>query len=457
MNHLLNLKKEVNSLFLFTFCIIYSKILLDSMVIYMLIKEISIDEFNKFTQFFSISSIYQTSEYGIIMNNEGFSPIYIGYFDNNDNILAAALLLTEERKGLKYAYSPNGFLIDYNNYDLLNNFTFELKNFLKKKKIVAVRLNPMIVRNSIDYKNNIMTTNIFFEETLKHLKELKYKHYGFTNFYETIKPRYNAIINLNDNIHIILNNMNINTRIKIEEADKQGIQIIKGNLDTLDYLFDQVKDKYSRDKKYYENILNIFSVRDMVDYYYAKLDTNKYLVYVQKKISEQAKLCSKINDEIFRNRGNNNAELIDKKIFEENRLNDFKNELVYATALLKNRPDGVILSTMLLGKYKDEVTVLANGINKEFPQFNSKYLMIWKFIEKYSKEKYKTFNLGGITNPILRDQRYFEDNEFKLNFNSKCIEYLGDLELVTNNALYTIYKNTKSIKNLLGKNDKAKI
>ena len=423
----------------------------------MYIKELSTDEFNKFTDSFPNSSIFQTTEYGIVMDNEGFEPLYIGFIDDNESITAASLLLTEDRKGLKYAYAPNGFLIDYNNLDLVTNFTRELKKYLKKKKIVAIRFNPMIVRNSIDYKSNNMSSNMYFDSILECLKKLGYKHFGFNNFYENIKPRYNAVINLNENINTIFNSLNANTRLIIEEADKQGIKIIKGTINTLNYLCDEVKDKYSRDKKYYENILNIFSARGMVDYYYAKLDTNKYLQYVQRKINEQSKLCSKINDEIFRNRKSDNTELIDKKIFEENRLNDFKNELVYATALLKNRPDGVILSTMLLGKFKKEVVVLANGINKEFVQFNSKYLMIWKFIEKYNNDKYKIFNLGGITNPILRDERYFEDNEFKLSFNSRAIEYIGDLELVVSGALYTIYKNNKSIKSLLGKNDKAKI
>ena len=210
----------------------------------MYIKELTINEFNKFTESFPNTSIYQTSEYGIVMSNEGFSSLYIGLIDDNENIAGAALLLIENRKGLKYAYSPNGFLIDYNDYDLVNTFTRELKKFLKKKKIVAVRFNPMIIRNSIDYKNNNMNANMFFDDILKNLIKEGYKHFGFTNFFETIKPRYNAVINLNNNLNTILNNMNANTRLIIEEADKQGIKIIKGTIDTLDYLYDEVKDKY---------------------------------------------------------------------------------------------------------------------------------------------------------------------------------------------------------------------
>ena len=74
-------------------------------------------------------SIYQTSEYGYTMHNQGFESIFIGLIDNN-NILAASLILIEKRKGFKYAYAPRGFLIDYNNYNLLENFTTLLKKYL---------------------------------------------------------------------------------------------------------------------------------------------------------------------------------------------------------------------------------------------------------------------------------------------------------------------------------------
>lgn len=60
------------------------------------------------------------------------------------------------------------------------------------------------------------------------------------------------------------------------------------------------------------------------------------------------------------------------------------------------------------------------------------------------------FNLGGISNPRLEDNLYSGLNEFKLGFNSLAYEYIGDLELVCNNTLYFMYKNSP-IKNILKK------
>ena len=90
-----------------------------------------------------------------------------------------------------------------------------------------------------------------------------------------------------------------------------------------------------------------------------------------------------------------------------------------------------------------------DGFDSKYKEFNSKHLLIWKLIERYSKMGLKKFNLGGMTNPTLTKNKYKGLNEFKLGFNAKCIEYIGDLELITNNSLYFIYKNTFSIRHIL--------
>ena len=92
-----------------------------------------------------------------------------------------------------------------------------------------------------------------------------------------------------------------------------------------------------------------------------------------------------------------------------------------------------------------------DGYNKDFKKVNAKHLMTWKLIEKYSNEKYKILNLGGMTNPNIKDDKYKGLNEFKLSFNARCVEYVGDLELVTNPTLYNLYRNSKPIRYILKK------
>ena len=419
----------------------------------MYLKELTNNEFNLFTGTYPYFSIYQTSEYGFLMNTQNYTTVFLGMVDEFDKIHAASLILIEKNSMFKYAYAPKGFLIDYNNKELVEEFTNLIKDYLNKKKIMAIKINPMIIKSSYDYRTNTTHVNPEFESQLDFLKSLDYYHLGFNNLFEAFKPRYDAIIDLNKPITTLFGNMNKNFKNKVKGADKNGIRIIKGTDKEIDYLYDEVKNKYPRDKKYFEDMLYFFKKREMIDYYYAKLDTNAYLINVQKRYQKQMEMCNKLNNELFKKVGRNNTKLINNKIFQENKLNELKNELVYATKLLKESPEGVVVATMIIAKYRDEVYIFMDGYNKDFKRMNAKHLMTWKLIEKYSKEKYKRFNLGGMTNPNIKNEKYKGLNEFKLSFNARCVEYVGDLELITSPGIYNLYRNSKPIRYIL-KRDK---
>ena len=59
----------------------------------------------------------------------------MGLVDEKDNLLATALLLEKKLPlGLCYFYIPRGFILDYSNEDILEEFTKELRKYSKKKK-----------------------------------------------------------------------------------------------------------------------------------------------------------------------------------------------------------------------------------------------------------------------------------------------------------------------------------
>ena len=127
------------------------------------IRELTSEEFKKFNDSYNIRSIYQTPEYGFIMHKQGFESLFVGLVNNN-NILAASLILIEKRKGFKYAYAPRGFLLDYNNFNLLSTFTDYIKRYLSKKGVVAIKISPLIVKNTHDMKYNVINRNDYYNK-----------------------------------------------------------------------------------------------------------------------------------------------------------------------------------------------------------------------------------------------------------------------------------------------------
>lgn len=415
----------------------------------MKIRQLTIEEFKEFAKNYELYSTYQTPEYGIVMENQGFSPLIVGLIDQNNNILGAAVLLVEKHLAFKYAYAPRGFLIDYYNFDLLKTFTSKLKNYLARLDIVAVKLSPIIVKAIFESPNNPSKPNEKYEIAFKNLKRLGYYHYGYNYYFEALKPRYEAILDIDKPYYVLFNEIKKEYRTKIRGAERNGIKIYKGRASELKHMYTQSKKKYPRDLNYFEDLYFTFNKNKMIDFYYAKLDTSVYLKEVQKNYSEIDQENANVNNLVLTNSSTIGTKLINRKINSDNLLANYKKNLILATNLLKNNPDGVILSSAMVIAYKDTVYLMMDAYDKEYRTFNSKHLMFWKIIEKYSNMGYKKFNLGGISNPELKDNKYKGLNNFKTNFGSKVYEYAGDFELITNNVKYFMYRNTLPIQHIL--------
>ncbi|MBE6160264.1 MAG: aminoacyltransferase [Lactobacillales bacterium] len=410
----------------------------------MILRELTDLEFNKFKNSFNSSSLYQSVSYKDVMKQEKFETLLLGLVDN-DNILAASLIIIEKKGKIKYGYAPRGFLIDYNNMNLLKIFTTELKKYLGKKNVLSIKLCPMILKTITDMKYNVVSHNNYYDNIIYNLNELGYKHLGYNNYFEALKPRFEAVLDLNIPYYIIFKNIKKEYRTKIRSAEANGIKIYKGTLDEIEYLYSQVKTKYPRNLDYLKNLYNSFNGN--AEFYYSKLDTNAYLNKIQKEYIKQEGICHHYNSQISSNIENNERNLL-KKMEEDKKLSYYKKMLVRATKYLKENPNGIITSTALVIKDKDEAYIIMDGYDKKYKDLNSKHLLIWKLCENYSKKGIKKLNLGGVTNPNIENNIYKGLNDFKFNFNALCYEYLGDIELICNETLYYLYKAVP-LKNIL--------
>lgn len=414
----------------------------------MYIKQLTNNEFKNFSNNFHPSSIYQTVEYAFTMNEQDYYTYFLGLIDN-DEIKAASLILIHKTNGFKYAYAPRGFLIDYNDFSLLETFTNEIKKFLGKNDVVAIKINPVIIRNTFNKNYRLLNKNIYYDNIFNNLKKLGYHHLGYNSFFEALKPRFEAIINLNKDTTDLFMNIDKSFRTKIRCADSDGIKIIKGDEKNLDYLDFQTKKKYPRGINYFKDLYSFFHKDNLIDFYYSKLDTTIYL----KKIQKQYEMCeSKINtlNEMIL-KSSNKEKLIEEKIKLDKIFQKHKKELEEAIILLRENPNGLILSSALVIRFAGEVYLIMDGYDLKYKKFNAKHLLLWKLIGTYANLDYKKFNLGGIIDTRTNSElinKYKGLNEFKLKFGSEITEYAGDFELITNNAKYFMYMNSKELSNI---------
>lgn len=411
----------------------------------MYIKELTNAEFDLFTSSFPVKSLFQTKEYAFVMNHQGYGCKFIGLIDSN-TIVAATLLIIEKHHGYSYAYAPRGFLINYNDRILYDTFNEKIKVFLGNMGIAAVKLSPMIIKEIYDDKKNSFFRNKNYDYIYNYIKKLDYHHYGYNNYFEAQRPRYEAIINLSLGTEKLYSNIDKSYKTKIRSAKRNGIYIIKGDSNDIKTLYNQVKDKYPRNYKYLSDMYEFFSKNGNADLYLARLNTRDYLVNNQSRYENVYSISQNLNYKLTKQ---NNNKLINEKIKTDSKLENCKIKVVKATKLIEKYPDGIDLASVLVIKNGSQVQIIIDGYDTNYRDLNAKHLLLWELIKKYANEGYTTFNLGGVSNILLSDNKYAGLNDFKMNFGAYSVEYMGDLEVITNPTLYLLHNNP--IKKLIKK------
>ena len=307
----------------------------------MTIKQLNNEEFKTFCENFEPSSIFQTTYYAFTMNEQDGDALFVGLMDGNV-LKAASMLIVKKANGFRYAFAPRGFLIDYNDFNLLETFTKLIKKFLGKKDIVAVKINPLIIKSIYNNKGEIVKQNNNYNEVFANLQKLGYYHLGYNNYFEALKPRFEAIVNIDLPYTQIFANIDKSFRTKIRKAEKDGIKIFHGHKKNLEYLYLQTKNKYPRDLKYFEDLFDFFGKDKLIDFYYSKLDTVQYLKVTQNLYNKYEKLSKEINVKIIQNK-TRNERLLNQKIvyFYKNqslRESDIYSTIVHQPYLSSARP-----------------------------------------------------------------------------------------------------------------------
>ena len=390
------------------------------------IKLLTNAEFLEFSKLFKPGSIYQTPYYAFTMHEEGYSSMFVGLMDSNV-LKAASLILVYKVNGFKYALAPRGFLIDYNDEELVITFTKLIKKFLGKKDIVAVKINPMIIRKVYNSAGHTVQNNELYDTTFERLKKNGYFHLGYNNYFEALKPRFEAYINLDLDYIKLFANIDRSCRNKIRKAVRDGIKVYHGNEEDLKFLYEETKRTYPRGLQYFKDLYKFFGKDNLIDFYYSKLDTTDYLQYTQSRYNEYYKKSTELSHKLINQKGNSDR-IINEKLNIDKNVVKYRNQLAEATEYLA-----------------------IDGYDKTYKKFGAKQLMIWKLMGRYAKLGYKKFYLGGVANINKPNNKYKGLNEFKLNFHANVIEYVGDFELITNSPRYFVYKNSFGITGMFKK------
>ena len=403
------------------------------------------EEFDNFAYHHKYSTYYQTSAYAETSRYEGLNTFYIGFVQDNELVGVTLFLHKTIYLYYKYAYAPRGFLIDYTDRKLVKNVTMGLINLLKKQHYAFIKIDPPIICSERDNKGNIIYFSNTINQILDTLKSNSYIHMGFNKYFENYKPRLNAFVNLTYDLEKIYSNITNEVKEKIENSVKSGLEIsldTTGNIDEL-YKFIGTKNKKRR-KRYYQGMYNNFSRNNAIDIFFVNINTDKYLSNMKRNYDLEAikndELASMVQDMSIAS--SQKQLILNDKMKSDERLNFYKNELIYATNLSRNHPDYFTIGAGFTIKHNNGVELIIDSYLDEYLKFNPRYVFIWELIKKYKNEGFMYINLNGVVGNFSKDKlgKYKNLNDPKLSFNSTIIEYIGEFDLVINDRIYKKYK-----------------
>ena len=197
------------------------------------------------------SHFLQSYAWGEFRSTLGFTSHYVGLTDDNNNLVCTALLIEKHLPlGLSYLYSPRGFIIDYQDKDLLKEFTDEIVKFAKSRKSIFIKIDPDIVIKEYNYQDEEVKLDYNPDEIFENITSLGFKHFGFTKNFETAEPRYSFRIDLTQNIYDIESKFSKTTMQRIKKAEDLGVKVRIGTKDDLESFYKLME---LTDEKLYHN------------------------------------------------------------------------------------------------------------------------------------------------------------------------------------------------------------
>ena len=401
------------------------------------------EEFDAFAYKHKYSTYYQTSSYAETSRYEGLNTFYIGFVENDTLVGATLFLYKNIYMYYKYAYAPRGFLIDYTDTKLVVNVTKGLIKLLKKQHYAFIKIDPPIICSERDKNGNIIYFSNNVNRILNTLRQNGYKHQGFNKYFENYKPRLVAFINLQDTIERLFSRIDDEAKAIIANAEDSGVEIVEdheGNIDEL-YKYIILKNK-RRKKRYYNGLYNNF--KKNMDIFFININTDKYINNMKKLYDKESiineELASLVqNGDIV---GREKQTIINRKMDSDNKMNFYKNELVYATELSKQYPRYLTIGSAFTIKHNRGVELIIDSYTEEYLKFNPRFVLIWELIKKYKKEGFLYINLNAVVGDFTKENlgKYNTLNNIKLKFNSTVIEYIGEFDLVINDRIYNKFK-----------------
>lgn len=409
----------------------------------MKIEELESNEYEEYISKNKYTTFYQKEYWGKLKKDGGWNYKLVGMKKNNKIVGATLLLFKNLPLGLKLFYSPRGFLIDYNDEELLKEFVLEIKEYVKKENGFILKIDPYVEYKTRDIDGNIVEGGVDNSKVVENLKKLGFKHYGFNkDISKELQPRWMYVLDLKGKTEDeIFSNFSKHYRKTIRRTEKQGLVVERISKDKLmDYkkIMEHTssrRDFIDRPYSYYENMYDKIGENLIINVCY--LDTNLGI--------------NKFKDEIKKIEGYQ-----DIKDYHLKDIEDYKKKIELYESYQTKYGDKIPLAGTMSIVCGKEYLNLFGGAYEEFMHYDAQYLIKWHTMKEALNLGCEIYNFYGISGNFEKENNdMYGVYEFKRGFGGRVVELIGEFDLIISKPKYCLYnfmfKTYKTVKKIIKK------
>lgn len=425
--------------------------------------ECSKEDINIFNNKHITGHIFQTSMWCDFKKE--WSQKYVKGIDENGEIVLTCSLLKRKIPAIGYiGYIPRSFTCDYQNVELINEFTKYIKEYCKKEKITFLTIDPDIhlkeneiaVEHGEEIKKILLETgfkqlssdsknfeglqpNFVFRLDIsnkENLEKEKLKDVVFKKFHN--KWRYNIRLGVERNLSVEIYDKDNLTEEVMNEF--QSLMDITGKRDNF----------IVRNKAYFKSMLEdlyphakLYMVK-----YDLKADKEKSIEKINKLSKDLEKLQSKINS-IAERIKNDDETLTDKelKVHMDSvaKTPDLERQIQKLNERIERinecDKDFIYLSGAVYLYYGDKGWYLYGASSNDFRDTMPNFTMQWAMIKDSIDLGLDVYDFRGVSGDLNPENPLYGLYKFKKGFSGDFVEFIGEFELVLNPFKHKLFKN----------------
>ena len=421
------------------------------------ITDINENRYDEFAKNHKKSHFLQSYAWGEFAKKEkNLIPHYVGLEDDNNNLIATALILEKKLPlNLSYFYIPRGYVLDYDNLDLLKMFTEEIKKYAKKYKAIFIKIDPDNIYHEEDNDGNIIIDNN--DILVNNLKKIGYKHLGFTKNFETMQPRYTFRIDMNKSFEEIENAFSKTTKQRIKKAEDLDVDVRIGNESDINTFYNLMiltenrKDFITHNEEYYKSLYEIWNKNNSCNIFLGSINLDTIISNLsERKNTLETELNSLPTEELSKSQKSKKAEL-------EKQLSKVNSDIDKYKESKEEYGNDLILSAHFIIEYGNMAWVLYAGNHNILSETYTNYKTYLEHIKYYYDKGIKTYDQFGTIGDLRSDNPLLGLHEFKKKFGGNYVEFCGEFDLITNKFMYFVFTKLVPIyRNIIKKSAKKK-